>query len=36
MATVTGIYTTIDPSALPGFIQQLGGLCNEVFAGMRS
>ncbi len=36
VATVTGIYTTIDPSALPGFIQQLGGLCNEVFAGMRS
>ena len=36
VATVPGIYTTIDPSALPGFIQQLGSLCNEVFAGLGS
>ena len=36
VATVTGIYTTITPSALPGFIQQLGGLCNKVFAGLGS
>lgn len=36
VATVAGIYTTIDPSALPGFIQQLGGLCTKVFAGLGS
>lgn len=36
VATVAGIYTTIDPSALPGFIQQLGSLCNKVFAGLGS
>ncbi len=36
VATVAGIYTTIDPSALAGFIQQLGGLCTTVFAGLGS
>jgi hypothetical protein len=36
VATVPGIYTTIDPTALPGFIQQLGGLCTKVFAGLGS
>ncbi len=36
VATVTDIYTSITPSALPGFIQQLGSLCNEVFTGLGS
>ena len=36
VATVPGVYTSIDPAALPGFIQRLGGLCNEVFVGLGS
>ena len=27
-------FATIDPIALPGFIQRFGALCNEIFAGL--
>ena len=32
--TGNGDFATIDPVALPGFIQKFGALCNEIFAGM--
>ncbi len=32
--TGSGVFAQIDPSAVPGFMQQFGNLCNEVFAGL--
>jgi hypothetical protein len=32
--TGKGVFAKIDDAALPGFMQQLGGLCNEIFAGL--
>jgi hypothetical protein len=32
--TGKGDFATIDPVALPGFIQKFGALCNEIFAGL--
>ncbi len=32
--TGQGVFATIDPAALPGFIQHFGALCNEIFAGL--
>ena len=28
------VFATIDPAALPGFIQKFGALCNEIFTGL--
>ena len=32
--TGAGVFATIDPAALPGFIQKFGALCNEIFAAL--
>lgn len=32
--TGKGDFATIDPVALPGFIQKFGALCNEIFTGL--
>ncbi len=32
--TGQGVFATIDPVALPGFIQKFGALCNEIFASL--
>jgi len=32
--TGKNVFATIDPVALPGFIQNFGALCNEIFAGL--
>jgi len=32
--TGQGVFAKIDPAALPGFMQQFGDLCNEIFAGL--
>lgn len=29
-----GVFAKISPAALPGFMQQYGNLCNEIFAGL--
>jgi hypothetical protein len=29
-----GVFAKIDDAALPGFMQHLGALCNEIFAGL--
>jgi hypothetical protein len=29
-----GVFAKIDAAALPGFMQHLGALCNEIFAGL--
>lgn len=32
--TGKGVFATIDPAAVPAFMQQFGALCNEIFAGI--
>ena len=32
-STGKGVFAKIDDAALPGFMQHLGALCNEIFAG---
>jgi hypothetical protein len=32
--TGKGVFAAIDPAALPGFMQQLGALCNTIFASI--